>query len=130
MADRLDVVRISVPAQPEQVAVLRAAAGVIATRIDFTLDDIDDLRILIDEAASVLLSSGAAGQLHCEIVTVEDSVHFRLRGRLPDGEQPHGDGFAWSILRALAHSVTSEAESGDHVIAVTRHRGPVLDSAL
>jgi serine/threonine-protein kinase RsbW len=122
-----DVVRISVPAVPDQVAVLRAAAAVIATRQDFSLDDIDDLRILIDEAASVLLMSGATGQLECEIVAIDDSVSFALRGHLPDGREPHGEGFAWSILKALAHDVSSDVEDGTHVITVSRHRGPVLD---
>ena len=56
-------VTILVPAKPEHVAVLRAAAGVVASRLEFSLDDIDDLRILIDEAASVLLSSGASSAM-------------------------------------------------------------------
>ncbi len=123
-------VTIEVPAQAEYVAVLRAAAGVIASRLEFSLDDIDDLRIVIDEAASLLLSSGAQGVLHCEISNEGETIHLRLRGRLPDGQEPHGEGFAWSILRALAHEVSSDVENGEHVVAASRSRGPVLDSAF
>ena len=125
-----DAIKISVPAKPEHIAVFRAAVGVVATRLEFSLDDIDDLRILVDEAASVLLSSGARESLTCEIVTVEDSVHFTLRAQLPDGQQPHGEGFAWNILNALAHEVNTEQVAGEHLISVIRHRGPVLDSAF
>ena len=46
-------VTILVPAKPEHVAVLRAAAGVVASRLEFSLDDIDDLRILIDDEPPV-----------------------------------------------------------------------------
>ena len=120
-------VTLWVPANPEHVAVLRAATGVIASRLQFSLDDIDDLRILVDEAASVLLSAGASGQLRCVIETEDDAISFRLSAQLPDGQRPHGDGFAWSILKALAHKVSSESAPEEHVITVTRHRGPVLD---
>ncbi len=126
-------VTIEVPAQAEFVAVLRAASAVLASRLDFSLDDIDDLRILIDEAASVLLASGATGMLRCEIDTTSGSdevpgIRFWLRGRLPEGEDPHSEGFAWSILQALAHSVSIDKDDGDHVVSVTRRSGPVLDS--
>jgi serine/threonine-protein kinase RsbW len=130
MADAPGMVAIEVPAEAEYVAVLRAAAGVIASRLQFTLDDIDDLRILIDEAASVLLTSGAEGALHCEIEAADDTIHFRLRAAVDGGAVTPDEGFAWSILRALAHEVTSESDNGEHVIAVTRSRGPVLDTAL
>ena len=128
--DGSDAVHITVPAAPEQVAVLRAAAAVIASRLDFTLDDIDDLRILIDEAASVLLMSGARDQLHCDIVAIDDSVSFTLRAQLPDGQRPDGQGFAWSILQALAHDVDATVQGDVHVVSVTRHRGPVLDRTI
>lgn len=124
------VVTLEVPAQAEYVAVLRAAAGVIASRLEFSLDDIDDLRILIDEAASVLLTSGAQGTLHCEIEAAEDTVSFRLTAAVTSGATSPEEGFAWSILRALAHEVSSETDERGQVISVTRSRGPVLDTAF
>ncbi len=130
MADSRGAVTIEVPAQAEYVAVLRAAAAVIASRLDFTLDDIDDLRILIDEAASVLLTSGAEGALHCVIEAAGETIRFQIRAHVPSGGTSPEEGFAWSILRALAHEVTSETDAEGQVIAVTRSRGPVLDSAL
>lgn len=122
-------VTIEVPAQAEYVAVLRAAAGVIASRLEFSLDDIDDLRILIDEAASVLLTAGAFGTLHCSIDAAGETVTLRLRAEVPEGSTSPEEGFAWSILRALAQDVRREVRDGQHVIAVTRSRGPVLNTA-
>jgi serine/threonine-protein kinase RsbW len=130
MDDTRGAVTIEVPAQAEYVAVLRAAAGVIASRLDFTLDDIDDLRILIDEAASVLLTSGAEGTLHCQIDAAEETIRFRLRAAAAGEEVMVEGGFAWSILQALAHEVTSETRDGWQIITVTRSRGPVLDTAF
>ncbi len=124
------MVTLEVPAQAEYVAVLRAAAGAIASRLEFTLDDIDDLRILIDEAASLLLTSGAEGTLHCEIETADETIHFRLRAQLAAEAATPEEGFAWSILRALAHEVSSETDGRGQMISVTRGRGPVLDTAF
>lgn len=130
MTEAPGTVTIEVPAQANYVAVLRAATAVIASRLEFTLDDIDDLRILIDEAASVLLTSGAEGTLHCVIEAADETICFRLRGAVPSGAAALEEGFAWSILRALANEVTSTVDASGQVIAVTRSRGAVLDAAL
>jgi serine/threonine-protein kinase RsbW len=47
---------VSAPARPDMVHVLRAVASSVAARLDFPYDDIDDLRISIDEACAQLLS--------------------------------------------------------------------------
>jgi hypothetical protein len=78
----------------------------------------------------VLLTSGAEGTLHCEIDAADETIRFRLRAAVADEEAMVDGGFAWSILRALAHEVTSETRDGWQIIAVTRSRGPVLDTAF
>lgn len=129
MTDAARTVSLVVPAEAEYVAVLRAAAAVIATRLDFSLDEIDDLRILVDEAASLLIVAGAERTLHCAIDSTDDAVALRISADLPAGAAPAADGFAWSIVRALAHDVSSSASGTEHTIALTRRRGPVLDPA-
>jgi serine/threonine-protein kinase RsbW len=122
-------VSVEIPAQAEYVAVLRAAASVIATRLDFSLDEIDDLRILVDEAASLLIVAGAQDTLRCAIDADGGSIALSISGNLPPGASPASEGFAWSIVRALAHRVESRTSGTEHTIAVTRRRGPVLHPA-
>jgi serine/threonine-protein kinase RsbW len=129
MTESQGAVSIEVPAHANFVAVLRAATAVIASRLEFTLDDIDDLRILIDEAASLLLTAGAEETLHCVIEGTEDTVHFRLSGKISSGETKLEAGFAWSILQALAQEVTTKTDGSVQTIEVARRRGFVLDSA-
>ena len=50
-----DHVELRVPASGAYVSVLRTATAGLAARLDFTLDDIEDLRIAVDEACAVLL---------------------------------------------------------------------------
>ena len=44
------------PAESAYLSVLRTAAAGLAARLDFTLDEIEDLRIAIDEACAMLLA--------------------------------------------------------------------------
>lgn len=57
----LDVAQLSIPAVGACLVVLRTATASLAARADFTLDDIADLRIAVDEASALLLLSAAPG---------------------------------------------------------------------
>ena len=56
-----DTVVLRLPAQGAYLSVLRTATASLASRLDFTLDDIEDLRIAVDEACAMLLSQAVAG---------------------------------------------------------------------
>ena len=50
-----DVVRLQLPAIGAYLSVLRTATAGLAARLDFTLEEIEDLRIAVDEACALLL---------------------------------------------------------------------------
>ena len=65
LADR-DYVQVRMPAEGAYLSVLRTATAGLAARLDFTLDEIEDLRIAIDEACAMLLSQAIPGtDLEC-----------------------------------------------------------------
>src|SRR5262249_28365739 len=51
-----DVVLLAVPASGAWLGVLRTATASLASRLQFTLDEIEDLRIAVDEACAILLA--------------------------------------------------------------------------
>ena len=57
-----DQVTVRMPADGAYLSVLRTATAGLAARLDFTLDDIEDLRIAVDEACAMLLEPGDSGQ--------------------------------------------------------------------
>ena len=64
MTTRSDV-ELRVPADTAYVAVLRTTTAGLAARLDFTLDDIEDLRIAVGEACAMVLEQARAdGDLH------------------------------------------------------------------
>src|SRR3954469_10673776 len=85
-----DVVLLVVPADGGYLSVLRTATAGLAARLQFTLDEIEDLRIAVDEACAMLLAlPGAGSEVTCQFdigaeeVTVAVSVPARGSVPLP-----------------------------------------------
>jgi len=118
-----EVVEVHIPTAVVYVATLRLTAASLAARCDLTIDDIEDLRLAVDEACALLLPHAAEGS---QLVT-----RFHLfPGRLavsasvttgPDAEPDRG-GFAWTVLGALASSVDVETAEDTLTITLTKIR--------
>ena len=130
-----DVVLLAVPATGAYLGVLRTATAGLAARLQFTLDEIEDLRIAVDEACAILLAVAAVeAELSCrftvtdDTLTVEATVPAGTSARLPSGES-----FAWQVLSALTDEVSAQVINGRVAIQLTKRRpagiGPMLVDA-
>jgi serine/threonine-protein kinase RsbW len=125
MSERDDVVEeavtVSVPADVSFVSTLRLATASLAARCGLTVDDIEDLRLAVDEACALLLP-------HAQNGTHLDTRFLLAPGRLAvDAEVPCKDGaeldrtgFAWTVLGALASTVDVRQEDAMLKISVTK----------
>src|SRR5437870_13851693 len=52
---RVSEIRLSVPARADYVHVLRSVIASVAAKLNFSYDDIEDLRLAVDEACAYLL---------------------------------------------------------------------------
>jgi serine/threonine-protein kinase RsbW len=117
-------VELRLPADGAYVAILRTATAGLAARIDFTLDDIEDLRIAVDEACAMVLPQAVSGSsLECSFWLDPASITVSVSAACDSPEQPSRDGFAWTVLSALATSVAAEAGDGRLTIRLTRKAG-------
>ena len=117
-------VELRLPADSAYVAILRTATAGLAARIDFTLDDIEDLRIAVDEACAMVLPQAApASFLECRFWLDPGSITVSVSAECESPEQPSKDGFAWTVLSALATTATAEAADGHLTISLTRKAG-------
>ncbi len=114
---------ITVPADGAYLSVLRIAAAGLAARLDFTLDDIEDLRIAVDEACAMLLTQAMPGaDLECRFELTSDAIRVDVGVLTLDGQQPSRDTFAWTVLTALAGEVDSEVDADSRVVLKLRKR--------
>ncbi|BEP11846.1 anti-sigma regulatory factor [Acidothermaceae bacterium B102] len=127
-ADR-DIVSISLPAIGAYLSVLRTATAGLAARLDFTLDDIEDLRIAVDEACAMLLAQAApAATLDCTFELLPDTMKVAVSVVTTDGQEPSRDTFAWTVLSALAGAVDSSVDADNRVtIELSKQRPSYSD---
>jgi serine/threonine-protein kinase RsbW len=121
---RNDVVVLVVPADGSYLAVLRTATAGLAARLQFTLDEIEDLRIAVDEACAILLSVAPTQtevtsqfEVTDEALSIEVSVPVTGRGTLPGGNS-----FSWQVLTALAGEVSARSDGHRAAIRLTKRR--------
>ena len=111
-----DQVTIRMPAEGAYLSVLRTATAGLAARLDFTLDEIEDLRIAVDEACGMLLAQAAPGaDLECDFTLGEDRMSIAVSTLAAHPRPPARDTFAWTVLSALAGNVDAWVGPGDRV---------------
>ena len=88
MTRRTDEVRLSVPATPEFLRLARVTATGLASRLGFTFDEVEDLRLAIDELCYSLIGSrGRAGMVELRYVVLDAALQVEGSGAF-DGETP------------------------------------------
>jgi serine/threonine-protein kinase RsbW len=119
-----DVVVLVVPAEGSYLAVLRTATAGLAARLQFTLDEIEDLRIAVDEACAMLLAVATpAADLTCHFEITDAVVSVEVSVPVKDGAAlPSNQSFAWQVLTALAGAVTAETTADQAIIRMTKRR--------
>jgi serine/threonine-protein kinase RsbW len=120
-----DYVHVRMPAESAYLSVLRTATAGLAARLDFTLDEIEDLRIAIDEACAMLLAQAIPGtDLECGFELGADQVTITVSVTAAQAKMPARDTFAWTVLSALAGTVDSRVGPDDRVaIVLVKRRG-------
>ena len=117
-----DRVELRVPADPAYLTVLRTATAGLAARLDFTLDDIEDLRIAVDEACAMVLPQAREhSDLTCAFDLDVTRLTVAVTAECDAPRPPDRDGFAWTVLSALTNHVSADVD-GD-TLTVTLARG-------
>ena len=118
-----DVVEVRIPADVVYVSTLRLTAASLAARCDLTIDDIEDLRLAVDEACALLLPHATADSLlEARFVLATGRLEVETSVRSDDGAEPDRNGFAWTVLGALASNVEVRKSAGQLGIMVTKNR--------
>jgi len=122
-----DVVLLTVPADGGYLGVLRTATAGLAARLHFALDEIEDLRIAVDEACTMLLAVTTPGaELDCRFAVTEDALTVEVSTpAVRDARLPAESSFAWKVLTALTTSATADLSAGRATIRLLTRRSDV-----
>jgi serine/threonine-protein kinase RsbW len=101
------------PAESAYVAVLRMTTAGLAARLDFTLDDIEDLRMAVGEACGLVLDGASGGgTLRCHYRLGEGRIEVSVAADHRDTTPPDRDSFGWQVLSALVDDLDAATGEG------------------
>ena len=102
--------------------VARRAAG-----LRFTLDEIEDIRIAVDEACAMLLAVALPDtELRYHFSTTDDTLDVEMSvAKDLAASLPPNKSFSFQVLRVLVDNVSTEISEGGASIRLSkRHQGP------
>lgn len=103
--EAVEAVDLSVPTSPELVRLARVTASGLASRLGFTYEEVEDLRLAIDELCYALVGNGqVGGTLHLHYAILSEALEIEGSAELgPDGggRSPHLSELSERILGAL-----------------------------
>lgn len=106
-------VELRLPADGAYASVLRTTTAGLAARLDFTMDDIEDLRIAIGEASSMVLPDADPGSdLTCHFFLAPQRMTIEVSVRSATPPVPDLDSFAWQVLSTLAEVAEIHTDGG------------------
>jgi serine/threonine-protein kinase RsbW len=98
-------VDLSIPVQADLVVLARLAAATLASRVGFGVEDIEDLRLAVEELCLSLVGSGDDGRLHLNYECDDDAITVTCEyeaGEAPTGSRRDAaDDLSLRILDAL-----------------------------
>jgi hypothetical protein len=95
---REDIVRLSVPAALEYVRIVRLTGSGVASRLGFDIEEIENLRVAVDELASVAIEAANAPMM------ISQNVTHRTRRASPSMER-------YSLARRAAETVRARRDA-------------------
>ena len=111
---------LRLPADVAYASVLRTTASGLAVRQEFTIEDIEDLRMAISEACALVLPQAEEGSelvseffLGSRTITAVVSVSARS----PTLAEP--DSWAWRVLSALTVDASESVSDGQYAVSMT-----------
>ncbi len=116
---------LSIPADREQVVLVRSVAGHIAARLGLSVADLTDLRLAVDEACGLFLLSpgfGSSGELlECRFEEQPAALAVTVSAPAASSSDPDVDDIGWIMLSALVDELTWKVEQGVARLTMIKH---------
>jgi serine/threonine-protein kinase RsbW len=117
-------VELRLPADSAYVSVLRTTSAGLAARLDFTLDDIEDLRMAVGEACALVLPDATDGtDMTCRFYLGTGELTVVVAVQSESASPPDPDSFAWQVLTTLAGEAAAFVGEGRYEITLSLQSG-------
>jgi serine/threonine-protein kinase RsbW len=117
----MDVVELRIPAKAEWVSIARLAVSAVASRLQFSIEEIEDVKLAVAEAlVRTIARGGNRADLACE--SLPDGLRIRVRNfgmpapealNLEVVDEAAAGNLGIFLIRALMDSVEYDAHDGN-----------------
>lgn len=124
------VVTIRVPADPDQIVLVRSAAGHLGTQLGYSLPEIMDLRLAVDEACGVFLAARSVrarpvwDDLECCFHVSDHGLRFTVSGPVAGVTEPDTRGLGWQVLSALVDAISWDNDGRTANVTLEKRHDP------
>lgn len=128
-AHEIAAVAIRVPADRDYVVLVRSAAAHLGSQLGYSMPEIMDLRLAVDEACGVFLAartvpSMAAPDLECRFSISDHGLRFKVSGAAAGVAEPDTDGLGWQVLSALVDAISWGNDGTTACVALEKRHAP------
>ncbi|HSJ44701.1 MAG TPA: ATP-binding protein [Euzebyales bacterium] len=111
------------PPLADHLTLLRTVVSGIAARRDYTLEQVDDLRMAVEEAAVLLLRHGDGTPLELRAAVDEYQLQVELSTKVSTPETViDPSSFSWMILQALTDGLSTTVEGTTASLTLVKQR--------
>ena len=119
-----DNISISIPTKSEYVSVARLTASVLANKIGFDIEEIEDIKVAVGEACNNAVLHGKCNDTYdINFIVSENSFQIEVidcgngfkmdEYKAPDLENPKESGLGLFIMKSLMDEVEVKSSDGD-----------------
>lgn len=112
--DNGDVIRLRLPAEQFSRQLIRLAVYLVASRMDFNLTQLEDLRIAVDEASNYAVThSPADATLQVEIAALKEYLEIVLSSQLAENGESRAvmpESFSRMIMESVVDAFDLQRE--------------------
>ena len=109
---REDVVRLQVPAALEYVRIVRLTGSGVASRLGFDIEEIENLRVALDELASMTIDVAGPGELEINFYTTDTELRIVGRAPVAEGVDVGVEPLTAQILKAVIDDYELRTDDG------------------
>lgn len=104
----METISVTIPASPEYLKVVRLIVSGLASRLKFTIDDMEDLKIAVDELSAYMTGAqGREGTLDIGFDLHDDRIEIRGSGNFTAGTKVRTD--LTEMSKMILETVVDEA---------------------
>jgi serine/threonine-protein kinase RsbW len=119
-----NTVTVTVPPHPEFLHILRQLAGGVSATLPLTIDDIDDLKLAVDEAASSILTRlQGSSEITLALDTDDDGLRATISSDASIDRWPGAEllgSLAWKVIAGLIPEASAERDGNGRPAIVLR----------